>query len=160
MNDNGFNKGLLAYTVATLTAEELAAETDGSWQDGYVAFATSEKRLNQLPSKMEAVFFSERIQGIADAEGYVTEVNLWRKNGSTIEEIAAEREENRFYVQHWLLDTELAETADNNCWHRVADTQAGSHHNKGKRIFSDSLKSIEVVWPEKRLNFFLTVEGL
>jgi hypothetical protein len=159
MSDSGFTKGQLIYTVASITPAELAAKTDGIWKDGYVAFANSEKRLSQLPNSMDADFFSQRVQAVPGAEGYVTEINLWRKNGSVIEEIAVERDENRFYLQHWLLETS-PKNGTGNCWYKAAKTEAGSHHNKGRRLFNGSLKSIEVVWPEKRLNFYLTVEGL
>lgn len=155
MSDNGFKKGQLAYTAASMTPGELAARINGSWKDGYVAFATTEKRFNQLPVTMDESFFRERVQGIADAEGYVSEVNLWRNDISTVEEIAAEREENSFFVQHWLLKTDPAAGAEN-CWYGEADTKTGSHHNNDKQLFSGALKSVEVVWPEMRLNFYLT----
>ncbi len=155
MCDNGFKKGQLTYTAASMTPGELAAKLNGSWKDGYVAFATTEKRLSQLPVTMDESFLRERVQGIEDAEGYVSEVNLWRNDTSTIEEIAAEREENIFYVQYWSLK-KGPESGKENCWYCEADTKAGSHHNNDKRLFSGTLKSVEVVWQEKRLNFYLT----
>jgi len=155
MSDNEFKKGLLVYKATSMSPGELAAIINGSWKDGYVAFATTEKRLNQLSIAMDEVFFRERIQGVTGAEGYVTEVNVWRTDKSIIEEIAAEREENSFYVQHWLLETDPTSGTEN-CWHSEADTKAGAHHNNDKRLFNGSLKSMEVVWPEKRLNFYLT----
>jgi len=159
MSDNEFKKGHLAYTAASMTPGELAAIINGSWKDGYVAFATTEKRLSQLPVTMDESFFRERVQGIEDAEGYVSEVNLWRNDATTIEEIAVEREENSFYVQHWLLKTDPVSGTEN-CWHCEADTKTGSHHNNDKRLFNGSLKSIEVVWPVKRLNFYLTTGAI
>ena len=156
-----FMEGKLTYTVARMTPEELATVVAGIWANGYVAFANTEKHLGDLNGiGLDARFLSERVQGVVNgAEGYVMEVDLWRKTGNIIEEVAAEREETTYYVQHWRLDTTPA-PGSGDCWYREADTRPGSHHSHGKRIFADSLKSIEVVWPLERLNFYLSAEGI
>lgn len=159
MCDNGFKEGNIDYKVASgVTPAALADTVKGSWEDGFVAFANGEKRLGDISEiPLDAVFFAQKINGRLDQkiEGYVAELNLWRKEESLMLEISAEREENTFFVQSWKLDTAPA-PGTGNCWYREAATRTGSHHKDGRRIFSDELKTIEVVWPEKRLNFFIT----
>lgn len=160
MSVNGFKEGKLTYTVRSgVTAEALAPMVSGKLGNGFIAFATSEHLFAALNGKsLDARFLGERVQGLAGAEGYVSEVNLWRKDGAVLEEIAAEREENTFYVQEWRLEmAPIAGSGD--CWYRAAATSSGSHHKGGKRLFSGELKSIEVIQPDKRLNFYLTTEG-
>lgn len=157
MNINGFSKGELKCDIRkAVSAEELSKMLAGEWRDGYVAFANGEKRIAELAGiPLDATFLTQRINGrISGIEGYVTELNLWRINGQVVEEIAAEREENSFYLQHFTLETK-PETGGN-CWHRDADTRPGSHHKGGRHLFRDKLSSVEVVWPEKRMNIFIT----
>ena len=157
MSVNEFLEGTLVYTAAGgITPADLAHKLAGAWQDGYVAFAASEKRLAELKGIAPDVsFLSGRVQNLDGAEGYVTELNLWRRDGAILEEIAAEREENTFHVQTWRLDTAPA-TGSGNCWHRPAATRSGSHHKAGRRLFSGELAGVEVVMPQQRLNFYIT----
>lgn len=159
MSNNEFKPGRLAYRVhAGISCEQLAASLGGQWDDGYLAFAQTERRWEKMPARrMDAEFLASRVTDLAGVEGYVTEINLWRKQGERHEEIAAERIENTWHVQHWTLDTN-PETGAKNCWHRPASTRAGSHHRKERQIFSGSLPTIEVVWPQHRLNFYLGVK--
>jgi len=159
MINNGFKKGLLTSKVKVNVAPaEIVALACEKWKNGYIAFANGEKRLDCFDQvEFDQHFFSDRIQDIApefELEGYVTELNLWRNVGNTIEEIAIEREENNYFIQHFHLDMTAP---DSNCWYRDSDTIAGSHHNGARQIFSGKLSSVEVVWPEKRLNIFITV---
>ena len=156
MNDCGFKEGKLDYTIATgVTPARLAELATGKW-DGFIAFANVEKRLDQLSGiTLDEQFLAERVGGLDSVEGYVTELNLWRQNGGLLEELAAEREEDTYALQLWLLDTSPA-SGTGNCWHRESATKAGSHHKDGNRLYSGDLASVEVVWPEKRLNFFIT----
>ena len=159
MRPDDFEEGKIKYSVKSgVTPADLAAELSvAKWADGFIAFANNEKRLGEVQQELSEKLLSDRINGwIEGAEGYVTEVNVWRSNGSIHEEVAAEREENTFYVQRWKLETDPANGSGDICWYREANTQAGSHHKDDKRLFSDALKTIEVVWPEKRLNFFIT----
>jgi len=159
MSDKGFNKGNLSYTVTRgVTPEALAGMLAGAWRGGYVAFANGERRLDQLAGAIDTAFLSRRVQDLpgrlkdpGNTGGYVTEIDLWRQEGALLEEIAAEREEDSFIVQHWRLDTAPADAG--NCLHRAADTQAGAYRG---RLYSGRLATVEVVWPERRLNFFIT----
>ena len=157
MSDKGFKEGSIDYKVSSgVTPVALADIVKGSWEDGFVAFANSEKRLAELHGAgFDEPFFTGRVQGLDNAEGYVTEVNVWRGEGQRLVEVAAEREENTFFVQTWTLDTAPA-PGTGNCWYREAATRTGSHHKDGRRTFSGELKTIEVVWPEKRLTFFIS----
>lgn len=157
MSDKAFREGTINYTVESgVFPAALADVIKGNWCDGFVAFANSEKRLAELQgASFDERFLAERVQGLDNAEGYVTEVNFWRSDGQYLVEVAAEREENSYCVQTWKLDTAPV-PGSGNCWHREAATRAGSHHKDGRRIFSGELKTVEVVWPEKRLNFFIT----
>jgi hypothetical protein len=154
MNDNGFKDGTIRYAPAAMTPAELAAAVgNGVWQGGYVAFSRGEKRLAELDSgSITEEFLRGRVASIPGAEGYVAEVNLWCAHGDTIEEISAEREENTFFVQQWALDTK-PQDGTGNCWHRKAATVASS------LLYTGKLASVEVVWPQYRLNFFITTGG-
>ena len=160
MSDKGFKEGSIDYRVASgVTPAALADTVQGRWEDGFVAFANGEKRLGDISEiPLDAVFFAQKINDRLDQEieGYVAELNLWRKEESLMLEISAEREENTFYVQSWELDTAPVPPGTGNCWYREADTRAGSQHKDGRRTFTGELKTIEVVWPEKRLNFFIS----
>lgn len=153
-----FCSGYITCVVKTNVAPaQLASMLAKNWQDGYVAFANGEKRLSDLSQiPLASAFLTERINGKLDGiEGYVTEINLWRCHGSVIEEIAVEREENTYLVQHFCLDT--APELEGNCQYRHAVTRAGAHHSRtGSQLFSGPLESVEVIWPENRLNIFLT----
>lgn len=159
MSDNGFYQGFLEYSLASgVTPAKVAEHLAGEWSDGFVAFANAEKRLGDLSGiKLDTDFLSDRINGrlAAGVEGYVTELNLWRSNGSYLEEIAIEREENTYFVQQIRLDMTPPERS--NCYYREARTVTGSHHSRGKsHTFSGELKTVEVVWPEHRLNIYVT----
>lgn len=156
MRDNGFKKGKLTYNAASgITPAQVAELVAGSWKGGYVAFANGEKRLDELGDiQLNAPFLTDRVTGCAGVEGYVTELNVWRSDGRVLEEIAVEREDNSYYVQTFHLD--MCAQSEENCLYREAATKAGSHHKDGRRIYSGELKTVEVVWPEKRLNIFIT----
>jgi len=160
MRDNIFKQGEITYTSdRNISPAEVAAMVAKSWKDGYIAFANGEKRLNDFDHiDLNEKFFRQRIQEIIQFNrlgGYVTELDLWRSSGSIFEEIAIEREENSYHVQHIVLDTE--DKSSSNCWYRDSHTKAGSHHNSNRQIFTGMLNTIEVVWPEKRINIFVTV---
>jgi len=160
MSDNKFKKGNLSYKINPgVTPQALADLVSGDWRGGYVAFANGERRLDQLSgSNMDSELLSRRVQDLpgrlkepGNTGGYVTEIDLWRQDGDVLEEIAAEREEDTYTVQHWRLDT--APAGEINCRYREADTIAGSYRG---RLYSGCLTTVEVVWPEQRLNFFIT----
>lgn len=152
MYDNGFRNGNINYAAETVDPAELAQQIEAAkWADGFIAFAASENRLKDVNQPLTAEFLETRIN---QELGYVTEINLWRREGNILHEIAAERVNDRFFVQTWLLDSAPIEKG--NCWHKDAETRAGSHHKDGNRLFSGILNTVEVVWPEKRLNFFIT----
>ncbi len=160
MSDNEFSKGNISYTVTCgVSPEALADLLSGVWKGGYVAFANGERRLDQLGgSAIDAALLSRRVQELPDrlkepgnTEGYVTEIDLWRQEGAVLEEIAVERKENSFTVQHWRLNTTPADAG--NCLYREANTLAGSYRS---RLYNGRLATVEVVWPDQRLNFFIT----
>jgi hypothetical protein len=159
MKDNGFAAGHITYSIETIDPAKLATDlAAASWIDGYVTFSASEKRLKDAALALAATQLGGRVSGIPDAVGYVMEINLWRREGSLLFEISAERQNDRFFVQTWQLDTAPA-SGKANCWHREAETRSGSYHQKNKYLFSGVLKSQEVVWPEYRLNFYITSGG-
>lgn len=154
MND-GFRKGKISYTVKTLTPEELALFIKKEWTDGFIAFSNSELRLRDAKAALNSDNLSGRVNGISGAEGYVMEIGVWMREGNTLYELSAEREDNKFFVQSWELNT-MPFDEDVNCWHKEADTEAGSHHNKARKLFAGKLNSVEVVCRDYRLNFYIT----
>jgi hypothetical protein len=157
MTNDGFKRGIIEYTLRCgVMPAVLAGELPG-WQDGYVAFANAEKRLGDIQGlAVDEDFLSNRINGRLSGgiEGYVTELDFWRKGSDTLEEIAAEREETTYRVQRWTLRMFPGE-GEGNCWHRPAATMPGPRIRTGP-LFAEGLASQEVVWPEKRLNFFIS----
>ncbi len=156
---NGFMEGAISYTMETMSADTLASElATAAWKDadGYIALSNTELRLGR--AKGQGLLQGEKLaERIDPARGYVMEVNVWTKAGTSLCELSAEREDDKFIVQKWLLNTAVAPGAGN-CWHKKADILSGSHH-RGDKVLFGKLESIEVVWPEHRLNFFITTGG-
>lgn len=169
MRYKDFKEGFVAYTVAHELPPDFSLD---GWDDGYIAFSNKEFPVN---NKIKGMPFKDIIKvrynkgnlppdALKDAEGYLMELDLWRHKDGVYEEISIEREDRGFLVQHWKLyadgkEGDGYEATGNkgkfNCYYywRVAETKP-----RGNSIFKD-LKSIEVVYPEHRLHFFLTVGG-
>lgn len=152
-----FKDGFVTYTVT----RELPSDFSFSgWDDGYVAFSKGEKPLKDILANIDIKdksfvdVINNKIDGIYGVEGFLMELDLWRNNNDgAYEEISIERNDSGFLVQEWKLETKSEK--DRNCYWRMVDTSP-----RDNSIFKDlELKSIEVVYPENRLHFFLTVGG-
>ncbi len=152
----GFEKGFIEYKVSREPAidQDLTCQ---DWDDGYLAFSKGEKRLENIDLAKLNDFQNQKVQGIGSVEGYLMEIDLWRSRNGIYEEIAIERDDTGFYCQKWELDTENKEF---NCYYRRVKTLVRKAIGNAKEIFkNDELQSIEVVYPEKRLHFFITAGG-
>ncbi|MDQ7031594.1 MAG: hypothetical protein Q9M37_02610 [Desulfonauticus sp.] len=141
-----FQQGYLIYAVKqTSNCPEIDLK---QWDNGYVAFSNREYPLQEL-KQLDLKQMLNQDQLPKDAEGYIMEIDLWRKTDHVYEEISIEREDTLFFIQHWQLFTQKIDGADL-CFYRCASTAP-----RANSIFNQ-LKSIEVVVPDKRLHFFIT----
>jgi hypothetical protein len=153
MLENDFIDGYLVYEVCT---EPVPRFELSEWSDGYLAFSNAERRLSELKSVGAAPLLAGRVLGIDGVEGYLMEVNIWRCRDGVYEELSVEREDRGFYVQRWRLETREPAGKSPNCYFRPAPTKP----RKNSGLFSeDDLRSVEVVCPETRLQFFITCGG-
>lgn len=154
MQENQWKNGYIEYKV-----EEIKDPSEkinfAQWHDGYVAFSKGEKRFkdNDIKGKNFAEFIKDRVEDINGVDGYLMEVDLWRKNSDeSYEEISIEREDRGFLVQQWKL-SESKFDGSKPCYYRDANTQPRAN----LKLFKENeLKSIEVIEPEYRLHFFIT----
>jgi len=148
-----FKAGKLACQVGTCDSEQLWQRLKGTWDNGYLAFSNREILYADLPAgRLSAALLRDRVTDLEGIEGYLMEIDLWRNCDGRLEELVAERADCGWQVQQWTLRTDVAED-EGNCWYRPAATRPGGHHH-GRELF-EQLSTIEVVWPERRLNIFL-----
>lgn len=152
-----FNDGCIEYSVTSKIPVGFFLE---GWDDGYVAFSNKEFRLEEIKKKLDGKSLSAieniNVKGVIEgAEGFLMEIGLWRKSDDgSYAEISIEREDVGFLVQEWKL-SKVKSDRSMLCYYREVETKP-----RGNSIFKDSsIKSIEVIVPENRLHFFLTVKG-
>ncbi len=154
MISNSFKEGCIEYTVEMKTAESFPNIDLNDWNDGYIAFSNDEIRVQHIKNRSLKDMLNGRVEGINGIEGYLIEIDLWRNKDGIYEELSIEREDREFLYQGWKLYTQLKENQKHNCYFRVVDTYARAN----SKIFKDNeLKSIEVIFPEHRLHFFITI---
>lgn len=158
-----FMDGFIKYDVLVLDTPELQKEHLDNiglsdWADGYLAFSNTEKRLSDLKTHNLPDLFSKGLSGV---EGYLMEVDLWKNKNGIYEEVSIEREDDYLLLQMWTLD---ATSQMKNCYYRKVETiPRGSTLQPTRSLqptFKDKdLNSLEVVFPEKRLHFFISAGG-
>ncbi|MEZ4529278.1 MAG: hypothetical protein R2941_25495 [Desulfobacterales bacterium] len=164
MSKNDFSDGFVFYESGLKTVSDIDSLIPdfSRWEDGYIAFANTEMRVNALKKEdVSKIIYTDPVQDIPDVRGYVMEMDLWRKdaNKGIWEEIALEREDRGFFWQQWKLfgngktDDPDFKKADC-CYWRMADTLVGKP--VGKTSIFENLKSLEIVCPQHRLHFFIT----
>lgn len=152
VKENSWEEGYIEYKVDTIKSQDVNIIFD-DWHDGYVAFSMGEKRLKDIKDKDFAELIKGRVNDISGVEGYLMEVDLWRKNtDGSYEEIYIEREDRGFFLQQWKLSKNRFD-GSKPCYYHDADTQPRSNL---KLFGKNELKSIEVIEPEHRLHFFIT----
>ncbi|QTA81756.1 Uncharacterized protein dnl_41050 [Desulfonema limicola] len=145
-----FSKGFLVYKTGMKDVSGIPGLVDfAEWDDGYIGFSKQEIRLKN--ADISKISYTDKIEG----KGFVTEIDLWRKNGETWEELVLEREDNGFYMQHWELKKITTEKSYN-CYWRNAKTFPRKLVGKPSIFEKNNLHSLEVVCHEKRLHFFIT----
>lgn len=158
---NDFKTGWLYWRLHIITFQQLCEEyLSKAWQDGFLAFSNCEKRwTNFPPDKIQGLFAARNSVSDADGcDGFVMEAGMWRNHNGIYEECAIERSGDAFSVQYWCLydtDTEQPKEDAMRCYFREADTSV----RKNLKIFSEKLKTFEVVVPNYRLHFYL-VKGV
>ena len=155
----GFCAGSLFWSAGLLTAAELAGRhLKQGWDDGFAAFSNAECRLGELGGwECLAGLLEHRIEGHAGLEGFLMEGGLWRRDTSTdvYEELALEREGERFFVQYWRLTLRGSDDPKaRRCYTRPVETFARGNLHK---VFPEkTIQAFEVIVPEDRLRFYLT----
>lgn len=147
-----FKPGRVLWSQGLMKASDLIEKYLKSitWDDGFIAFSSEEKRLKDFDKDWDT-WLKNKKNG---KNGYLMEAGLWRKDDSTVEELAIEREGENFLVQHWRLDTSNSDNdnAGMKCYFREAKT-----FTRGNiKIFKGLLPSLEIVVPETRLRFYIT----
>lgn len=154
--NGGFEEGRLTYTVEEMDAEKASHVLAEAWEDGYLAFSNREVRLAAISRGDRGMLSEGRIKENRLAlNGYLMEAGLWRadKESGNIVDVCLEREDDRFLVQRWELDMQT--TRGDVCYWRRHDKLP---IKKGS-LFERELGAIEVIMPESRLHFFLTIGG-
>lgn len=159
-----FEDGSLQYRIyQKASLSELPAEIlpASKWDDGYAAFSRGEKRWKDIPEAQRAGLWdlkpAKENPVIPGVEGYVTEINLWRRDGEGLfEEVSIERDGRRIFCQHWKLDSASDVTLENRCFFRQAETIAGKPVGRSSIFSENELRSLECIVPEHRLHFFIT----
>jgi len=152
VNQNAFSDGFIEYhTSLKPLSDARSLLQSGDWKDGYAAFSNAEIALDKISAAQISDAMEGRVQGIQGVEGYLVETDLWWHTNEYFEEISIEREDNGFYCQHWKLH-QKPENA--NCYYRSVETLPRNNST----VFKDTpLQSVEVIWPERRLHFFITI---
>lgn len=155
MNNNEFRNGNAVYESGYKSIDEIEVINLQEWLDGYIAFSKGEVRLNQFTPSSFKGLLEIRNQTITGVEGYISEINLWRKLDDVWEELSIEREDSGFFFQCFLI----SEAPDNqgNCFFRKARTFR--RENSIIDFSEENLESIEVIMPSNRLHFFITAGG-
>ncbi|RMG04484.1 MAG: hypothetical protein D6726_03275, partial [Nitrospirae bacterium] len=155
----GFQKGFLIYEV--LQVETPVSVNPDQWDDGYLAYSTVEERLSAVKGKdkdLKTLFSSHTGDS---GRGYLMEADLWRERDGVYEEMSIEREDGNFLIQTWRLYGS-AETPPEQgalrCFYRHTKTMPRGLSLERGLFKEEELKSIEVVVPERRLHFFITVK--
>lgn len=154
-----FSTGSLLWSVDTMTAKEFThLHLNSDWHDGFAAFSNAECRLRELGSpKHLAELLDGRIENHDGLEGFLMEGGLWRSDAKTqvYEELALEREGNRYFVQYWRLSLHKStEQGSSRCYWRDAATFARGNLHK---LFPEkTIAAFEVIVPADRLRFYIT----
>ena len=152
VNDS-FEPGRVLWSQGLMNASKLLKEylKSTTWDDGFIAFSSEEKRLKDFDKDWDNWLKNKN----SAENGYLMEAGLWRKDDSTVEELAIEREGENFFVQHWRLDTSDSDNAGMKCYFREART-----FKRGNiKIFDGTVRSVEVIIPDFRLRLYLTKGG-
>lgn len=156
MKSEKFQDGYLEY-VSSNQDHAFVLDKVGSledWENGFLVFANREIKLSKTDFSLKEVI-NQRVTtmtagSLTGAEGYLMEINLWRRNEEHWEEIVAERQGTQFFVQQWQLSKSNSAKASN-CSFRPVDTWYALSRTK--------CPTLEVVCSRERLHFFITVEA-
>lgn len=160
MGQDNFNEGYLFYECGLKTMDELRKDFDfKNWSDGCLAFSNTEKRLDEVSSTIVDLIKGDekgKVTGIEGINGYLMEIDLWRKVDDRHEEICIEREDNGYYYQSWkLMKQPPTQEHYYACYYRYVETLP-----RYNSLFKNNpLKSAEVIIPQNRFHFFITVGG-
>lgn len=122
------------------------------WDDGYLAFSNTELRLTQIDLPLDAL--EGRINGkIPEAEGYLMEVDLWRKKDGAYEELYMERNDREFLIEKCVLfEQKDSESNGYMCFWRETDLIT----NERSIFKKEEISAAEVIVPDVRLHIFIT----
>jgi len=158
-----FKDGYITYeTLFIKTLDNMPKDTVLSrWDDGYLAFSNVEIRIDDEIKRLDVCHIANsRINEFENltalgGEGYLMELDVWRKEGDTIEEMTLERMDNGWFYQRWKLKTEGFDKP--NCFYNSCKVTI---RNPNRKIFHrDDIGAVEVIVPDKRLNFYITTRG-
>lgn len=156
MEYKNYNDGYLDYTSEIIKdiGEDIKLN---EWENGYLAFSKGEIRLSDYNTLNCEDVFKSKVSLPDIVDGYLMEANVWRNRGGLVEELVIEREDNGFLIQRWTLYTKKTDKNDTNCFYEFIKPHQRKTIGNTISLFTDEeLASIEVVYPEYRLHFFIT----
>ncbi|HOL06556.1 MAG TPA: hypothetical protein PK864_11085 [Syntrophorhabdaceae bacterium] len=149
-----FKEGLLQYTTRISDFNGLREEIGDlkQWDDGFLAFSNAEFRIAHIDLPIDDL--KERVNGkISKAEGYLMEVDLWRKKDGAYEELYVERDNRDFLIEKWvLLEQKDSESTGYMCFWRDTDVVI----NERSIFKKEEISAVEVIVPDVRLHIFIT----
>ncbi|MBF0564915.1 MAG: hypothetical protein HQK89_06705 [Nitrospirae bacterium] len=168
MGNDKFSEGTIKYKILSgMEIDEVAKHTGelSEWSngDGYIAFSNRECRLNDFLNNSPGLSLKDLLAK-RDTTGYLMEIGLWREKNGTVEEICIEREDSGFHFQNWILYKEVKKGSGEGgcvlCYYRSVETLPREKPlPRENTILSSgdekSIRSYEVVLPEKWLHFFI-----
>jgi hypothetical protein len=159
-----FAEGFMEIQVRTISPDDNQAGLPlKDWDDGFLAFADTEKRLSAFKSPDSILLWNIRTP--YGQEGWLMEADLWRTHNGVLEEICMEREDDGLLMQHWKLHTVIPKTNQASdcgdiCYYRPV--KLSLQHALGERQSLWTEKTIdcmEIIHPSARLHIYLTTGG-
>ncbi len=147
--NNQYRQGHFSFISREIPVQDYSFPDPANWDDGFVAFSSREERLGVF-LKNNAVLSCAHV---SPQDGYIMEVNLWKKQGNMLEEVCVERLDDSVLEQKWTLEMEPS-PEQTNCYFQ--ETEAIFREGTKDKIFSGNLKCVEVIQPDTRMHVFMS----
>lgn len=129
------------------------------WDEGLVGFSMGVARWSQvLPAQHQDIagLLANKIPKSNEREGYLMEAHVWRrdKDGGMAEELALEREADRFFFQKWTFRDTPPEGEPPNCFWAPAVCLKRKY---GPAAVPGKFNCLEIIWWKYRIHVFMTI---
>lgn len=147
--NNQYRQGHFSFISREIPVQDDSFPDPAGWDDGFVAYSSREERLGQF-LKNNAVLSCGHV---SQEDGYIMEVNLWKEQGTVLEEVCVERLDGSLLEQKWTLEMDPSPEKAN-CYFR--ETEAVFREGIKDKIFSGTLTCVEVIQPDTRMHVFMS----